>query len=69
MKIEKIVVEGIFKIETIALKTLIKNSINSEGTGFDILKEETDGTADIISDIATTKIYEYFLSLKQQYKN
>ena len=47
MKIEKIVVEGIFKIVTIALKTLIKNSINSEGMGFDILKEETDGTADI----------------------
>lgn len=64
MKIEKIVVEGIFKIGTIALKTLIKNSINSEGTGFDILKEETDGTADIISDIATTKIYEYFFQSK-----
>ena len=64
MKIEKIVVEGIFKIGTIALKTLIKNSINSKGTGFDILKEETDGTADIISDIATTKIYEYFFQSK-----
>ena len=38
MKIEKIVVEGIFKIGTIALKTLIKNSINSKGTGFDILQ-------------------------------
>ena len=67
MKIEKIVVEGIFKIGTIALKTLIKNSINSEGTGFDILKLMELLTLFLTSQ--PPKFMNIFFSLKQQYKN